>query len=229
MRSLSGKVLWFWVFLLIFYPLLVWTTGWIRRKKRLGSWKDHEATAPVLILTEAWEKMRIWQQRHIIFCEKQKMQNTFLRIFLHMFTHFYTCVSGFFLGLHMCKWIFFGLHMCKWIFFGLHMCKWIFFWLTHSYTSLHIHTHPYTFRYIVVFLVHAFVQWHHMIWNQTELECNVARLWSSVDVLCCGPLGSNSLILFFSKLRLSNTKFKNMIKFSSAAKKFEENLRNKGF
>ena len=60
---------------------------------------------------------------------------------LHIFTHFYTCVSGFFLGLHMCKWIFFGLHMCKWIFFGLHMCKWIFFdlhILTHSYTSIHI-------------------------------------------------------------------------------------------
>jgi hypothetical protein len=34
---------------------------------------------------------------------------------------------------------------------------------------------------------------------------------------------------FFSKLRLSNPKFKNIIKFSSAAKKFEENLRNKGF
>jgi hypothetical protein len=28
---------------------------------------------------------------------------------------------------------------------------------------------------------------------------------------------------------LSNPKFKNIIKFSSAAKKFEENLRNKGF
>jgi len=35
--------------------------------------------------------------------------------------------------------------------------------------------------------------------------------------------------LFFSKLRLSNPKFKNIINFSSAAKKFEENLRNKGF
>ena len=33
--------------MLICYPLLVWTTGWIRSKKRLGSWKDHEATAPV--------------------------------------------------------------------------------------------------------------------------------------------------------------------------------------
>ena len=100
MRSLSGKVLWFWVFLLISCPLLVWTTGWIRSKKRSGPWKDHEATAPVLILTEAWEKMRIWQQRHIIFCKKQKMQNTFLHMFysfLHIFTHFYTCVSGFFL------------------------------------------------------------------------------------------------------------------------------------
>ena len=188
MRSLSGKVLWFWVFLLISCPLLVWTTGWIRSKKRSGPWKDHEATAPVLILTEAWEKMRIWQQRHIIFCKKQKMQNTFL----HIFTHVYTCVSGFFLGLHM----------CKWIFFGLHMCKWIFFWLTHSYTSLHIHTHPYTFRYIVVFLVHAFVQWHHMIWNQTELEWHVARLWSSVDVLSCGPLGSNSLIFIFFQIKI---------------------------
>ena len=90
MRSLSGKVLWCWVFLLICYLPLVWTTGWIRSKKRSGPWKDHEATAPVLILTEAWEKMRIWQQRHIIFCKKQKMQNTFLHIFytfLHIFTH----------------------------------------------------------------------------------------------------------------------------------------------
>jgi len=33
----------------------------------------------------------------------------------------------------------------------------------------------------------------------------------------------------FSKLRLSNPKHKNIIKCSSAAKKFEENLRNKGF
>ena len=69
---------------------------------------------------------------------------------------------------------------------------------------------------------------NHEPWNQTELECHVARLGSSVDVLSCGPLGSNSLILFFSKLRLSNPKFKNIIKFSSAAKKFEENLRKKG-
>ena len=57
----------------------------------------------------------------------------------------YTCVSGF---------------------FGLHMCKWICFWLTHSYTSLHILTHPYASIRIQVYcslLVHAFVQWHHMI------------------------------------------------------------------
>ena len=120
--------------------------------------------------------------QHIIFFKQT--QNT-----KHIFTHFYTCVSGFFLGLHMCKWIFFGLHMCKWIFFL-------------TYTFLHILTHPYTFRYIVVFLVHAFVQWHHMIWNQTELEWHVARLWSSVDVLSCGPLGSNSLIFIFFQIKI---------------------------
>jgi hypothetical protein len=33
----------------------------------------------------------------------------------------------------------------------------------------------------------------------------------------------------FCKLRLSNPKHKNIIILSSAAKKFEENLRNKGF
>ena len=156
MRSLSGKVLWFWVFLLISCPLLVWTTGWIRSKKRSGPWKDHEATAPVLILTEAWEKMRIWQQRHIIFCKKQKMQNTFLHIFthfLHIFTHFYTCVSGFFLGLHM----------CKWIFLGLHMCKWIFFWLTHSYTSLHIHTHS-----GILWSFWFMLSYNDIIWYETK-------------------------------------------------------------
>ena len=162
MRSLSGKVLWFWVFLLISCPLLVWTTGWIRSKKRSGPWKDHEATAPVLILTEAWEKMRIWQQRHIIFCKKQKMQNTFL----HMFTHFYTCVSGFFwvytcvsgffLGLHMCKWILFGLHMCKWIFFDLHI-------LTHPYTSIHIHTHS-----GILWSFWFMLSYNDIIWYETK-------------------------------------------------------------
>ena len=40
------------------------------------------------------------------------MQHTFLRILTHfdpfllIFTHFYTCVSGFVLGLHMCQLIF---------------------------------------------------------------------------------------------------------------------------
>ena len=165
MRSLSGKVLWFWVFLLICYPLLVWTTGWIRSKKRLGSWKDHEATAPVRCAKNLFNSMAVhWAacaSRVFIRFWGYKIQNTFLHIFtakayhmlqknqkiqntlLHIFTHFYTCVSGFFLGLHMCKWIFFGLHMCKWIFLL-------------TYTFLHIHTHPYTFRYIVVFLVHSF-------------------------------------------------------------------------
>ena len=64
---------------------------------------------------------------HIL--KKHKIQNTFLHIF-------YTCVSGFFLGLHMCKLIFLGLHMCMWIFWFTHMCKWIFF-------GLHILTHPF--------------------------------------------------------------------------------------
>ena len=129
---------------------------------------------------------------------------------LHIFTHFYTCVSGFFWGLHMCKWIFL-----------VYTCVSGFFL---TYTFLHILTHPYTFRYIVVFLVHAFVQWHHMIWNQTELEWHVARLWSSVDV---PSLGSNSLILFFSKLRLSNPKFRNITKFSSAAKNSKKTYETK--
>jgi len=42
-------------------------------------------------------------------------------------------------------------------------------------------------------------------------------------------LWAATLSFIFSKLKLSNPKFKNIIKFSSAAKKFEENLRNKGF
>ena len=71
------------------------------------------------------------------------MQNTFL----HMFTHFYTCVSGFFLGLHMCKWIFLGLHMCKWIFL-VYTCVSGFFL---TYTFLHILTHPYTSIHIQVY------------------------------------------------------------------------------
>ena len=59
MRSLSGKVLWFWVFLLICYPLLVWTTGWIRSKKRSGPWKDHEATAPVRCVKSLFNSMAV--------------------------------------------------------------------------------------------------------------------------------------------------------------------------
>ena len=152
MRSLSGKVLWFWVFLLISCPLLVWTTGWIRSKKRSGPWKDHEATAPVLILTEAWEKMRIWQQRHIIFCKKQKMQNTFLHIF-------YTF-------LHMCKWIFLGLHMCKWIFL-VYTCVSGFFFdlhiLTHPYTSIHIHTHS-----GILWSFWFMLSYNDIIWYETK-------------------------------------------------------------
>jgi len=45
-----------------------------------------------------------------------------------------------------------------------------------------------------------------------------AALWAATLSFC-----------IFSKLRLSNPKHKNIIKFSSAAEKFEENLRNKGF
>ena len=43
------------------------------------------------------------------------------------------------------------------------------------------------------------------------------------------PFGQQLSHFIFSKLRLSNPNLKNIIKFSSAAKKFEENLRNKGF
>ena len=47
---------------------------------------------------------------------------------------------------------------------------------------------------------------NHEPWNQTELECHVARLGSSVDVLSCGPLGSNSLILFFFQIKIVQPK-----------------------
>ena len=70
----------------------------------------------------------------------------------------YTCVSGFF-GLHMCKWIFWVYTCVSGFVFDLHI-------LTHPYTSLHILTHPYASIRIQVYcslLVHAFVQWHHMI------------------------------------------------------------------
>ena len=43
------------------------------------------------------------------------------------------------------------------------------------------------------------------------------------------PFGQQLSHFIFSKLRLSNPNLKIIIKFSSAAKKFEENLRNKGF
>ena len=141
MRSLSGKVLWFWVFLLIFYPLLVWTTGWIRRKKAFGLLERSWGHSPCFDLDWGLRENAYMTAKayHIL----RKTENA-KHIFTHFFTHVYTCVSGFFLGLHMCKWILFGLHMCKWFFFGLHMCKWIFFdlhILTHPYTSIHIHTH----------------------------------------------------------------------------------------
>ena len=86
--------------------------------------------------------------------------------------------------------------MCKWIFLGLHMCKWIFFWLTHSYTSLHIHTHPYAFRYIVVFLVHAFVQWHHMIcFSILQNDCGPMDCISSC--ISCNELTRDKHVYWF--------------------------------
>ena len=89
------------------------------------------------------------------FSKKHKIQNTFL----HIFKHFYTCVSDFFWVYTCVSGFFIGLHMCKWIFL-VYTCVSGFFL---TYTFLHILTHPYAFRYIVVFLVHAFLQWHHMI------------------------------------------------------------------
>ena len=59
--------------------------------------------------------------------KKTEIQNTLL----HSFTHFYTCVSGFFLGLHMCKWIFLVYTCVSGFFVDLHI-------LTHPYTSIHI-------------------------------------------------------------------------------------------
>ena len=85
--------------------------------------------------------------------------------------------------------------MCKWI-FGLHMCKWIFL----TYTFLHILTHPYTSRYIVVFLVHAFVQWHHII-------C------FSLLQNDCGPMGCISSCISCNEL----TRDKHVYWFKSAA------------
>ena len=76
------------------------------------------------------------------------------------------------------------------------MCKWIFFWLTHSYTSLHIHTHPYAFGYIVVFLVHAFVQWHHMIcFSILQNDCGPMDCISSC--ISCNELTRDKHVYWF--------------------------------
>ena len=150
---------------MICYPLLVWTTGWIRSKKRLGSWKDHEATAPVRCAKNLFNSMAVhWAacaSRVFIRFWGYKIQNTFLHIFTAKAYHmlqktrkYKTHCCTFYTFLHMCKWIFLGLHMCKWIFlvytcvsgfFLVYTCVSGFFVdlhiLTHPYTSIHIHTH----------------------------------------------------------------------------------------
>ena len=65
----------------------------------------------------------------------------------HIFTHFYTCVSGFFWVYTCVSGFFLGLHMCKWIFL-VYTCV-SGFCLT--YTFLHILTHPYTSIHIQVY------------------------------------------------------------------------------
>ena len=140
----------------------------------------------VLILTEAWEKMRIWQQRHIILCKKkQKIQNTILHMlthFLHMFTHFYTCFTHF----YTCVSGFFLVYTCVSGFVGLHMCKWIFFL---TYTFLHILTHPYTSIHIQVYC---------------DLFGSCFRIITSYDMLNLNPskwLRSNGLHIFLHFLQ----------------------------
>ena len=94
----------------------------------------------------------------------------------NVYTFLHICVSGFF-----------GLHMCKW-FFDLHI-------LTHPYTSIHIH--PYAFRYnIVVFLVHAFVQWHHMIcFSILQNDCGPMDCISSC--ISCNELTRDKHVYWF--------------------------------
>ena len=68
--------------------------------------------------------------------------------------------------------------------------------LTHLYTSIHIHTHPYAFRYIVVFLVHAFVQWHHMIcFSILQNDCGPMDCISSC--ISCNELTRDKHVYWF--------------------------------
>ena len=91
-------------------------------------------------------------------------------------------------------------------------CGRIFF----VYTFLHILTHPYT-----SILTQA--------WNQTELECHVARLWSSVDVLSCGPLGSNSLILYFFQIKIVQPKAQKHHQMFKCSKEIRRKLTKQRF
>ena len=84
------------------------------------------------------------------------------------------------------------------------------------YTFLHILTHPYT-----SILTQA--------WNQTELECHVARLWSSVDVLSCGPLGSNSLILYFFQIKIVQPKAQKHHQMFKCSKEIRRKLTKERF
>ena len=84
----------------------------------------------------------------------------------------YTCVSGF-LGLHMCKWIFL------------------------TYTFLHIPTHPYAFRYIVVFLVHVFVQWHHLICLIQILQNDCGAMDCISSCISCNELTRDKHVYWF--------------------------------
>ena len=79
--------------------------------------------------------------------------------------------------------------MCNLFFFDLHI-------LTHLYTSIHIHTHPYAFRYILVFVVHAFVQWHHMIcFSILQNDCGPMDCISSC--ISCNELTRDKHVYWF--------------------------------
>ena len=101
-----------------------------------------------------------------------------------------------------------------------------------TYTFLHILTHPYTSIHIQVYCGLFGSCFRTM--TSYDMKPNRIRMTRRTPLVIRGcsilrPFGQQLSHFIFSKLRLSNPNLKNIIKFSSAAKKFEENLRNKGF
>ena len=107
-----------------------------------GYMKKHKAAAHVF--PTCWRSIGPPLVTEWCFSGSGNVQNGWLYLF-HVHVQFWFSISYFFKKTQNTKQMFTHfytfLHICVSGFFGLHMCKW-FFWLTHSYTSLHIHTHP---------------------------------------------------------------------------------------